>query len=103
MPVKTELNQPRASPMARTKSATPASEPHRNQLVQAAMLLKQASDPTRLRILMLLDEEDHNVGRMVEVLGLPSRSATSHHLGLLRHGGLVQTRKNGKSMVYSVT
>jgi DNA-binding transcriptional ArsR family regulator len=89
--------------MARIKSAAPALKPRRNQLVQAAMLLKQASDPTRLRVLMILAGEERNVGQLVKALGLMSQPAVSHHLALLRHGGLIEPRRDGKNNFYSLT
>src|SRR5262245_25011547 len=93
----------RVSPMSRTKPASPALKALRSQLAHVATLFKQASDATRLRILMLLAEEDHNVGQIVEELGLSGQSATSHHLMLMRHTGLVEPRRDGPRMVYSLT
>src|SRR5437764_520040 len=81
------------SPMAK-KTAKPA---------KAAALLKQVSDPTRLMILTLLDEEERNVTELCEALGNQSQPAVSHHLALLRHGRLIEPRRSGKNNFYSLT
>jgi len=70
---------------------------------QAAMLLKQVSDPTRLQVLMLLSEQERNVGSLCSDLGNQSQPAVSHHLALLRHGRLIEPRREGKNNVYSLT
>ena len=46
------------------------------------MLLKQVSDPTRLQVLMLLFQEERNVGSLCSDLGNQSQPAVSHHLAL---------------------
>ena len=74
-----------------------------NKKVRAtAMLLKQASDPTRLEILQMLSEEESHVGAMCEKLRM-SQPAVSHHLSLLRHGGLIAPRRQGKNNFYALT
>ena len=57
-------------------------------------------DKTRLSIMALLAEGEMNVTTICEKLRLP-QSSTSHHLSLLRIGGLVKTRRNGKEIFYS--
>ena len=69
---------------------------------QAAALLKQVSDPTRLRIILLLAEGERHVGALCEVLE-HSQPATSHHLSLLRHGGIIAPRREGKNNFYGIT
>lgn len=73
------------------------------QIRLAADLLKQASDPTRLRVLLMLAEGERNVTAIVEGLGLSSQPAVSHHLSLLRHGGLIEPSRDGKFVVYGLT
>src|SRR5436190_20485071 len=55
------------------------------QAQQAAIRLKQVSDPTRLQIILLLAEGERHVGAICEVVN-QGQPATSHHLALLRHG-----------------
>jgi ArsR family transcriptional regulator len=67
---------------------------------EAANLFRLLSDQTRLRILTLLSErEEMCVREMWERLG-QSQPAVSHHLGLLRAGGVVDTRHEGKHIYY---
>jgi DNA-binding transcriptional ArsR family regulator len=69
---------------------------------RAANLLKQVSDPTRLRVITLLSEGEHHVGGLCEEFSM-SQPAVSHHLALLRHGGIVDRRRQGKNNFYTLT
>jgi DNA-binding transcriptional ArsR family regulator len=69
---------------------------------QAAALLKQVSDPTRLKIVLMLAGGERHVGALCEVLE-HSQPATSHHLALLRHGGIIAPRRQGKNNFYALT
>lgn len=70
---------------------------------RAASLLKQVSDPTRLLVITwLADSGEMHVGALCDRLG-QSQPATSHHLALLRHGGLIAPRRVGKNNFYSLT
>ena len=69
---------------------------------QAAILLKQVSDPTRLQIILMLAEGEKHVGGLCEVVD-QSQPATSHHLALLRHGGIIAPRRHGKNNFYALT
>jgi len=59
------------------------------------------SDPTRLRILHLLQEGAMCVGDMVKVIQVPQPTA-SRHLAYLRRTGLVMARKDGLWAHYSL-
>ena len=63
---------------------------------------KQVSDPTRLRILALLNREALSVAEIQEILGIP-QSRTSTQLGQLKEAGLVEDQRSGKNSVYSIT
>jgi DNA-binding transcriptional ArsR family regulator len=69
---------------------------------RAANLLKQVSDPTRLQVITLLSEREHHVGGLCDQFNM-SQPAVSHHLALLRHGGIVERRRQGKNNVYTLT
>jgi DNA-binding transcriptional ArsR family regulator len=69
---------------------------------RAAILLKQASDPTRLQIMLTLSGGEKHVGALCEELK-QTQPAVSHHLALLRHGGLISPRRQGKNNYYSLT
>lgn len=63
-------------------------------------IFKALADPTRIRILYLLSEEECSVTHMTEVLGL-SQSAVSHQLSFLRNLRLVKFRRSANTMYYS--
>jgi ArsR family transcriptional regulator len=62
--------------------------------------LKTLSDPTRLRILRLLGQEELSVGELQEILEM-GQSRISSHLALLRQSGLVTDRRDGKKTYYA--
>ena len=67
-----------------------------------AQLFKILADETRLRILdMLGRRKELCVRDLWERLG-QSQPAVSHHLGLLRMAGLVDTRHEGKHIYYRI-
>jgi DNA-binding transcriptional ArsR family regulator len=75
----------------------------RTKTVQrAAMLLKQVSDPTRLQIVTLLSDGEHNAGGICDQFHM-SQPAVSHHLALLRHGGIVDRHRQGRQTFYRLT
>ena len=63
--------------------------------------LKLIADPTRLRILSLLENEALTVAELQEILGM-AQSRTSAQLSQLKEGGLVQDQKSGKNSIYSI-
>lgn len=65
-----------------------------------AQIFKALSDPTRIKLLYLLSQEECAVGHIAEVLAL-SQSAVSHQLGFLRHIRLVKHRREGNIIIYS--
>ncbi len=69
---------------------------------RAATLLKQVSDPTRLQVISLLSEGERHVGGLCSQFNL-SQPAVSSHLAFLRHGGIVDRRRQGKKNFYSLT
>lgn len=69
----------------------------------AALALKQASDATRLQVLLLLREKDLNVTELCAELGNMTQPAVSHHLALLRHGRLITPQRSGKNIYYGLT
>jgi DNA-binding transcriptional ArsR family regulator len=69
---------------------------------RAAILLKQVSDPTRLQVVLILAGGEKHVGALCEELNL-GQPAVSHHLALLRHGGIIAPRRQGKNNFYALT
>jgi DNA-binding transcriptional ArsR family regulator len=72
------------------------------QAQRASMLLKHVSDPTRLQVIMTLAEGERHVGALCDQLN-QSQPAVSHHLALLRHGGIISPRRQGKNNFYGLT
>ena len=64
-------------------------------------VLKLISDPTRLRLINLLQQEELAVAELQKILGM-GQSRISSHLGLLRQGDIVIDRKEGKKSYYSL-
>jgi ArsR family transcriptional regulator len=64
--------------------------------------LKLLSDPTRLRIVMLVAEESLSVAELQEILGM-GQSRISTQLSQLKAEGLVSDERSGKNNMYSCT
>ncbi len=64
--------------------------------------LKLLSDPTRLRILLLLVEEPLSVAELQQILGM-GQSRISTQLSSLKREGLVADQRSGKNNIYSAT
>ena len=62
--------------------------------------LKLLSDPTRLRILMLVEHEALFVAELQEILGM-GQSRISTQLSLLKTEGLVSDERSGKNNIYT--
>ncbi len=62
-------------------------------------VFKTLSDPTRLRILRLLENEQLVVQELMEVLGM-AQSRVSRHLAILREAGLVLDRRDRTFVSY---
>ncbi|MFD3258735.1 ArsR/SmtB family transcription factor [Paenibacillus lentus] len=67
---------------------------------KVSTIFKALSDPTRIRILYLLSEEECAVSYIAENLEL-SQSAVSHQLSLLRNLRLVKYRREGSTLFYT--
>lgn len=68
---------------------------------RASHLLKSLSHPDRLMLLCQLTQGEHCVGELEEKIGL-GQPSLSQQLGILRKDGLVNTRRDGKQIYYSV-
>lgn len=62
--------------------------------------LKLISDPTRLRILLLLGKESLSVAELQQILGM-GQSRISTQLSQLKKEGLVTDQRSGKNNIYS--
>jgi DNA-binding transcriptional ArsR family regulator len=86
----------------KAKAAKGAADARFQQARRASILLKHVSDPTRLQVIVILAEGERHVGALCEQLS-QSQPAVSHHLALLRHGGIIAPRRQGKNNFYSLT
>lgn len=68
----------------------------------AAEVLRLASDRTRLLILFSLANGNVSVNGLCEMLG-HTQPAVSHHLALLRVGGIIEPNRDGKQIFYALT
>ncbi len=62
-------------------------------------VFKTLSDPTRVRILALVEREELAVQELMEVLGM-AQSRVSRHLAILREAGLLADRRDGTYVFY---
>ncbi len=76
--------------------------PDEMMLYELAELYKVFGDSTRIKILYVLFESEMCVCDIAQLLGI-SQSAVSHHLRVLKQSKLVKFRKEGKSVIYSLT
>ncbi|NBE50947.1 ArsR/SmtB family transcription factor [Streptomyces boluensis] len=95
--------------MPKSDSASPASgvqrahvrDPDQARLREATEVFALLSDPTRLHLLWLLAQGEADVGSLAERVAA-SRTAVSQHLAKLRLSGLVETRRQGRHVHYSL-
>lgn len=70
-------------------------------LKQYEAVMKAASDPTRVRILKILESGEICVCQIIAVIHL-SQPTISNHLSLLKSAGLIKDRKDKKWVLYSL-
>jgi len=64
-------------------------------------ILKSMADPTRLRLLAILDTEELSVNELVRIMGM-GQSRISRHLAVLKDAGLLAQRREGTWSYYSI-
>ena len=67
-----------------------------------ADFFKTLAHPARIRVLELLRDGERSVGELIPEVGLES-SHLSQQLAVLRRANVLQTRKEGTTVLYSVT
>ena len=75
--------------------------PEENELYDLAELFKVFGDSTRIRILFVLSSAEVCVCDLARVLNM-TQSAISHQLRILKQNKLVKSRREGKSIFYSL-
>ena len=66
-----------------------------------AELFRTFSDTSRVRILSAIVSKEANITALAEMVGV-TESAISHHMRGLRQMRIVQARRDGKEVFYSV-
>ena len=62
---------------------------------------KALSDPTRRKILELLQEKSLNAGEIADCFHI-TKPSISHHLTILKNSGLIVDERHGQNIVYSL-
>ena len=75
--------------------------PDNNLLCDLGDLFKVFGDTTRIKIMFALFESELCVCAIAELLGM-EQSAISHQLKILKQSKLVKSRREGKSVFYSL-
>ncbi|MFI6953373.1 ArsR/SmtB family transcription factor [Nocardia sp. NPDC050408] len=88
----------RALPAASLSHPVTPDQPH---LDAATNTFRMLADPTRLHILWILTEGEADVTALTEACDT-SRTAVSQHLAKLRFTGLVDSRKEGRRVIYRI-
>jgi len=70
-------------------------------MISTIKCLRALSDPTRLRIVGLLEKDELSVNELQEITRM-GQSRISTHLGLLQDSGLLQSRREGKRTFYKL-
>ncbi|HHH76413.1 MAG TPA: ArsR family transcriptional regulator [Phycisphaerae bacterium] len=81
----------RRIPMAKSKK----------NIVDLAQSLHILGEATRLQLMLLLQDKPRNVTELCKATKTPQPSV-SRHLGIMRMGGLVACKREGKSIRYSL-
>jgi ArsR family transcriptional regulator len=64
--------------------------------------LRLLADPTRLRLILLLEQEELSVAELQDIMGM-GQSRISSHLAQLKRAGVVTDRRAGKNVYYGLT
>ena len=71
-------------------------------LCDVSDLFKVFGDTTRMKILFVLYRSEMSVNAISEMLGM-QQSAISHQLKILKDNNLISSRREGKTMIYSLS
>ena len=88
--------------MKRRTSALRAIDELDDVFAAVAKYFALLSEPTRLKILHTICNDERSVSEIVAATGA-TQTNVSRHLALLRDAGVVSRRKNGNAALYKVT
>lgn len=86
---------------ARVKAAV-AAMPDEEHICEMGARFKVMSEPSRLKILLVLAGGELCVDHITEAVG-GNQSAVSHQLKILKDNKMIKSRRNGKNVLYSVS
>ncbi|WP_294580630.1 helix-turn-helix transcriptional regulator [uncultured Thomasclavelia sp.] len=72
-----------------------------DEIMELSDFFKVMGDSTRLQILMSLQQSEMCVSDLANVINM-TKSAVSHQLKTLRVSKLIKSRKEGKTVIYSL-
>jgi len=67
-----------------------------------AEICKVLASPKRIEILNALKDGEKTVSELVEILNIP-KANVSQHLAIMRHKGVLKTRREGVNIYYSIS
>jgi ArsR family transcriptional regulator, arsenate/arsenite/antimonite-responsive transcriptional repressor len=73
----------------------------KNEPINSVDFTRALADETRQKIMRLCCCQWLNVGEIVEKTNV-TQPTVSHHLGILKQAGLVETRRSGKMIYYTL-
>lgn len=71
-------------------------------MTNAVKIFKALADPTRLRIMLLLQVRELCVCELTYILGM-EQSRVSHQMRILREAGLTEDLRQGRWMIYRIS
>lgn len=81
---------------------TIGTSPKKQLFTHFAQIAKAMASPNRLELLEALAQGERSVEKLAQAAGM-SVANTSHHLQVLREGGLVRARKEGVQVIYRLS
>jgi ArsR family transcriptional regulator len=64
-------------------------------------IFEALADPTRREILSMLAKRELSAGEIAEAFAM-TKPSISHHLSVLKNADLVDARREGQSLIYSI-
>ena len=81
---------------------SPDTSPKKRIFLHFARIAKAMASPNRLELLEALAQGERSVEKLAQAAGM-SIANTSHHLQVLREGGIVRSRKEGQQVIYRLS
>ena len=70
-------------------------------VMKMSLFLKVMADSTRVKILFAIKDKSKSVNEIVDLVGA-TQSAVSHQLRIMRNVNIVEKKKNGNKIFYSL-